>query len=75
LIEAESRQTGQAWQATFNSEYIENLTRKTGHFKKFGVFARMLKNALRQTNDSLAIRILDCRDIEEWKAKLMQKSP
>jgi len=55
LIEAESRQTGQAWQATFNSEYIENLTRKTGHFKKFGVFARMLKNALRQTNDLLAI--------------------
>jgi hypothetical protein len=39
---------GQRWHGEFSANYIEEVTHKTGNFKKFSVFAKMLASSLRQ---------------------------
>ena len=39
---------GQRWHGEFSANYIEEVTHKTGNFKKFSVFSKMLASSLRQ---------------------------
>ena len=47
-IELRRNETGETWKGTFESTYIEELTKKTGNFKSFPIFVNMLKTALKQ---------------------------
>ena len=49
---------------------LEDITLKTGSFKKFGVFVRMLFTALRRTSDSVTLDMLTYHDLERVKARL-----
>lgn len=48
---------------------IEDITSKTGSFKKFSMFVRMLQSAVLQQSDSVFVDLLTCQDLELLKAK------
>jgi coiled-coil domain-containing protein 61 len=48
---------------------VEDITSKTGSFKKFSIFVRMLQSAVLQQSDSVFIDLLTCQDLELLKAK------
>lgn len=50
---------------------IEELTRKTGNFKKFAVFLNMLESAIMKSSESVTLDLLTYGDLEAmWKKKL-----
>ena len=50
---------------------IEELTRKTGNFKKFTVFLNMLESAIAKSSDSVTLDLLTYDDLEAmWDKKL-----
>lgn len=50
---------------------IEELTRKTGNFKKFPVFLNMLESAITKTSKSVVLDLLTYEDLEAmWERKL-----
>lgn len=48
---------------------IEELTGKTGNFKRFAVFARMVHSAVTQASDSVTLDLLTPSDLEALRAK------
>ena len=42
IIDVEEKWTGDLWRGDFSCKYIEEITQKTGSFKKFPVFVKML---------------------------------
>jgi hypothetical protein len=48
---------------------VEDITSKTGSFKKFSIFVRMLQSAVLQQSDSVFVDLLTCQDLELLKAK------
>ena len=48
---------------------IEDVTSKTGSFKKYGVFIRMLITAIQQTSESVVVDLLTFADLEELKSR------
>lgn len=53
---------------TGNAE-IEDITSKTGNFKKLPVFIKMLRAALRQDSDTVFADLLTYSDLEALKAQ------
>ena len=73
MLEVEQRSNGMVWRKVFDPVYIEDLTKKTGHQKKYHIFCRMVKNALSSPSDQLFIDILNKRDIDFWQSRLGKK--
>jgi len=48
VIDAEEKATGDLWRGDFQAKYVEEITNKTGTFKKFPVFVKMMLAALKQ---------------------------
>ena len=48
---------------------VEDITAKTGNFKKYAVFVKMLLAALRQGSDSVFVDLLTYADLEMLKSK------
>ncbi|GIL99845.1 hypothetical protein Vretimale_4810 [Volvox reticuliferus] len=53
----------------FLSTDIEDITAKTGNFKKFPVFVKMLLSALKQASDSVFVDLLTYQDLEVLKSR------
>ncbi|KAF0751049.1 hypothetical protein AaE_006519, partial [Aphanomyces astaci] len=51
------------WGAHFPSLYIEELTKKTGNFKRFYTFVNMLMSALQHKSESVFIDLLTYSDL------------
>ena len=47
FVEIEDKMTGDLWRGDFQSKYIEEITQKTGSYKKFNIFVKMLLSALK----------------------------
>ena len=47
VLDAEEKNTGDLWRGDFTAKYIEEITTKTGNFKKFNVFVKMILESLR----------------------------
>ena len=45
-LDLEEHDGGQLWMGDFSAQYVEEITRKTGSFKKFALFVQMLEAAL-----------------------------
>lgn len=69
VVKIEDKDTLDTWHGEFAAKYIEDITSKTGSFKKFGVFVRMLQSAVLQQSDSVFVDLLTCQDLELLKAK------
>jgi coiled-coil domain-containing protein 61 len=50
---------------------IEDITTKTGNYKKFQVFVKMVATALQQTSESVVMDLLTYADLEMLKARKM----
>ena len=69
--------TGEVWEAQYDEDFIESLTKKTGNMKSFKVFSKMLVSAFDKSSDSVMVDILTARDLEllkERKTKEMHQS-
>lgn len=68
-IDVEEKLSGNIWRGDFQSKYIEDITQKTGCYKKFGVFINMLISALKCETESVYIDLLTYADLEMLKSK------
>ncbi|GLE02929.1 hypothetical protein PINS_up011793 [Pythium insidiosum] len=57
------------WTAQFPAHAIEELTRKTGNFKRFPVFVNMLLSAISHRSDSVFIDLLTTADLENYRKR------
>ena len=62
-IETQNLRTGDSWRGDFSSDYIENVTRKTGSFKDYSVFLEMLEDAIADETDHVYIELLTYSDL------------
>ena len=74
VLEAEESRTGRRWRGDYTSKYIEDVTTKTGNFKKFTVFVRMLLNSLENASESVFCDLLTYQDLEMLKSRKGGKS-
>lgn len=70
----EEKDTGKIWNGNFTAKYIEDITQKTGNFKKFEIFIKMLMLALKGDTESVYIDVLTAQDLEELKRKKLGSS-
>lgn len=58
VVEVEHCEDLRRWKGDFTQRYIEEITAKTGNFKKHHVFAKMLISALKGASGSVFIDLL-----------------
>lgn len=58
MIEIEEKLTGNIWRGDYPTKYVEDITNKTGCYKKFSVFVKMLLSALKCETEQVFIDIL-----------------
>ena len=68
-LRIEEKLTGNIWKGDFQPKYIEDITQKTGSFKKYPVFVKMLSAAVKQENESVYVDILTPHDLELLKSR------
>ncbi|CAD8112776.1 unnamed protein product [Paramecium sonneborni] len=68
-IEIESKQTGDSWIANFQASYVEEIASKTGNYKKYTTFIKMLQSAFNNQTETVYIDILTYSDLEQIKNK------
>ncbi|NXP17605.1 CCD61 protein, partial [Scytalopus superciliaris] len=68
-VEVEAHDTADLWKGVFDAAFIENLTRKTGNFKQFGIFCSMLESALMQSSESVSLELLTYADLETLRSQ------
>jgi len=66
-IEVERKDDGSRWRGDFTSRYIEDITGKTGNFKKYPVFVKMLLSAITEESESVFVDLLTYADLEMLK--------
>ncbi|KAJ3270076.1 Coiled-coil domain-containing protein 61 [Terramyces sp. JEL0728] len=54
-----------AYSGIFSADYIDNLTKKTGNYKKFNIFVEMMTNAIEKTNKTVSLDILTMADLQQ----------
>ena len=68
-IEVEHEGSTDRWHGEFSGKYIEQITQKTGNFKRFRVFVNMLSAALQKNNDAVFVDLLTYADLELLKTR------
>ena len=66
--------THDRWSGEFSSRYIEDITAKTGNFKKFPVFVRMLQTALASSSSSVFVDLLTFSDLQMLRARKLSQN-
>ncbi|XP_050175510.1 centrosomal protein CCDC61 isoform X2 [Myiozetetes cayanensis] len=77
-VEVEAHGTADLWRGEFDAAFIEDMTRKTGNFKQFGIFCSMLESALIQSSESVSLELLTYTDLEtlrSWKVGAIARPP
>jgi hypothetical protein len=52
------------WRGTFTAKFIEEITHRTGNFKPFSVFVKMLASAFDSDNHAVSLDLLTGEDLE-----------
>lgn len=66
---AEEQASGTLWKGAFSQAYIEEVTRKTGNFKRFAVFVRMVLAAIEGSSRSVLLELISQGQMEALRAK------
>ncbi|XP_069738631.1 centrosomal protein CCDC61 [Phaenicophaeus curvirostris] len=74
-LELEATGTCERWRGRFDAAYIEELTRRTGNFKEFGVFCSMLEAAVTQRSASVRLELLSFSDLESLRSRRAGSPP
>lgn len=57
-VEVEQKDDGSRWRGDFTMRYVEDITAKTGNYKKYAVFVKMLLTAITEESDSVFVDLL-----------------
>ena len=68
-LDLEEHDGGQLWMGDFSAQYVEEITRKTGSFKKFALFVQMLEAALGDESESVFVDVLTYADLQALKSR------
>ncbi|CAL1527795.1 unnamed protein product [Lymnaea stagnalis] len=68
-VQVEDRLTSDQWRSSFDAQYIEDLTHKTGNFKQFHIFVNMLESAISKSSESVCLDLLTYNDLESLRQK------
>ena len=68
-VEVEETESCKRWSGKFTQQYIEDITSKSGNFKKFSVFMKMLLMSLEHQSDSVIVDLLTFSDLEMLKSR------
>lgn len=71
-IKVTDKRTIEEWIGSFSASYIENLTQKTGNYKRFDTFMAMVKSGLLSTSQCVTLDLLTFEDLELLKNKKHQ---
>ncbi|TPP66186.1 hypothetical protein FGIG_03031 [Fasciola gigantica] len=63
-IEIRHSGSGEEWHVQLTAAYVEELTRKTGNFKRFDTFCAMIQSALSQRSSALNLDLVSYDDLE-----------
>mmetsp|Transcript_32331 Transcript_32331/g.55957 ORF Transcript_32331/g.55957 Transcript_32331/m.55957 type:complete len:495 (+) Transcript_32331:334-1818(+) len=74
-ISIEEKDTGKRWRGEFLSTYIEDITQKTGNFKKFPLFLKMLASSLEGSVEAVVADILTYQDLSLLRSKRTPSEP
>jgi coiled-coil domain-containing protein 61 len=74
-LEVESQDGVHRWSGDFAAQYIEEITHKTGNFKRFEVFVSMLCSALAKQGETVTAELLTYADLEALKARRSGSGP
>jgi coiled-coil domain-containing protein 61 len=66
---AEEAESGVQWKGTFQQGFIEEVTRKTGNFKRFAVFLRMITAAIDGSSRSVLLELISQAQMEALRSK------
>jgi len=69
LVEVEAREDGARWRGEFTARYVEDITAKTGNYKRFAVFAKMLRTAVCEEHESVFVDLLTYADLEQLRQR------
>ena len=81
VVDCEDKYSGDLWRGDFSAKFVEELTNKTGTFKKFAVFVKMVLSALKTQavdqglggadpkNNVVSLNLLSQQDLIELKTK------
>uniref|UniRef100_A0A383WMQ5 Coiled-coil domain-containing protein 61 n=1 Tax=Tetradesmus obliquus TaxID=3088 RepID=A0A383WMQ5_TETOB len=69
VVEIEDKDSFERWRGEFAAKYVEDITSKTGNFKTFAVFVRMLHSAVLQQSDAVNVDLLTYQDLELLKSR------
>ena len=72
-VDLEDLATGSSWHGEFSAAYVENVTSKTGSFKRFAVLVKMLQGALLQQTDSVFLDLLTYADLVRRVVVVMRR--
>ncbi|CAH8467378.1 unnamed protein product [Schistosoma rodhaini] len=64
-LELADRITNEEWHSTLTESFVEELTRKTGNFKRFNIFCSMMQSALSKRSSFLKLDLLNYEDLNE----------
>ena len=62
-VDLEELGTDNRWHGEFSAGFVETMTGKTGSFKAFDVFVKMLQGALWQQSDTVFVDLLTFADL------------
>eukprot|EP00949_MAST-11_sp_MAST-11-sp1_P002170 g2170.t1 len=68
-VDIEQEDAPSRWHGEFSSKYIEEITQKTGNFKRFAIFTKMLRSALEHESESVFVDLLTYSDLEVLKSR------
>ena len=70
ILEINLKNEHHDWVGRYSKEYIQDLTRKTGNFKKFGVFVEMLLSTLENEGGPVMLDLLNSQDLKSLKGNV-----
>ncbi|VDD75047.1 unnamed protein product [Mesocestoides corti] len=75
-VEVRDLKSDEEWHGCFSSDYIEELTRKTGNYKSYGIFVTMLYAVSFNKSKSLILDLVDYEDLENFrKSNMINEKP
>jgi len=67
VISIKKESTNEIWKGKYTNNYVEEITKKTGNFKKFSVFIEMLFSAIKMSSKTVTLDLLTLDDVKRLR--------
>jgi coiled-coil domain-containing protein 61 len=69
LVKLRNKSTNAEYTGSFTLEYIQEMTRKTGNYKKFSVFLEMLMSTMENESGPVMLDLLQGKELTNIQGK------